>query len=207
VTTLFKEFATAGTAYPALPGVNGMGISGGIGIHRGLGVALHFDAVHYDNTVGLGVTVPSPFFFFNTTTADAPTATTLARDDHAVDMSAVYTVLMSDNRLSVRAFGGPTYFHVTNNMVEIIQYNQLANVVVPINVVAITAFTQREVSGSALGFNAGADVSWFFTRYVGAGGGLRFNRGTVTVLEPLRNKNADLKVGQAQFGAGLRLRF
>jgi hypothetical protein len=205
-TPLFRETSAAATAYPVLADVTGASISGGIGIQHGFGVAIHFDAVNYRSTVGLGVTVPSPYFFNTSAIAGGATATPLERQDRSVDISAVYTVPTLEGHLSVRVFGGPTYFHLTNQMVETIRYTQAAGIFIPINAVTVTGFTQREVSGSSWGFNAGADMSWFFTRHVGVGGGLRFNRGAVTVLEPLTVKNADLKVGHAEFGGGLRLR-
>jgi hypothetical protein len=204
---LYNETVAAAAAYSALPGATDIGISGGITIRHGLGIAVNFEAVNYQSTVGLGVIVPSPYFYNTLATAGTTTATSLARQDRSLDISAVYTVPIRDDRLRVRIFGGPTYFHLTNNMVETIGYNQVANVLVPLNFVAVTSFTQKEVSGSALGFNVGADVSWFFTRHVGVGGGLRFNRGIVTLLEPLSGHNADLTVGGPEFGGGLRLRF
>jgi hypothetical protein len=193
-------------AYPALTGVTDLDLSGGFGIRHGLGVGVHFDGATYQSTVGLGVTVPSPYFFNTLATAGAPTATPLERRDRSVDISAVYTVPTLDDRFNVRIFGGPTYFHLANNMVQTIGYYQVAGVFLPINAVAITSFTQREASGSALGLNAGADASWFFTRYVGVGGGVRFNRGTVTLPEPLTGQNVGLRVGHVEFGGGLRLR-
>jgi hypothetical protein len=203
---LYNETVAAAAAYPALPGATDIGISGGITIRHRLGVALNFEAVNYQSTVGLGVTVPSPYFYNASATAGTTTATPLERQDRSFDISAVYTVPIKDDRLRVRIFGGPTYFHLTNNMVETIGYNQVASRLLPLNFVAVTSFTQKEVSGSALGINVGTDVSWFFTRHVGVGGGVRFNRGIVTLLEPLSGQNADVTVGGAGFGGGLRLR-
>jgi hypothetical protein len=155
----------------------------------------------------LGVTVPSPYFFNTFASAVNVTSAALERHDRALDLSAIYAVPTSDDRLSIHVFGGPTHFSVTSNMVEDIHITQVASSRIPLNSVAIDRYTTKEVSGSAWGFNVGTDAAWFFTRYVGVGGGLRFNSGTVTVLEPNTVQNADLKVGQTQFGGGLRLRF
>ncbi len=92
-------------------------------------------------------------------------------------------------------------------MVSGIHYNQVANPVFPINSVAITTFDSQEVSGSAWGFNAGVDVGWFFDRYVGVGGLLRFNKGTVSLTDPFSGTGVDLKAGHVVFGGGVRFRF
>jgi hypothetical protein len=57
------------------------------------------------------------------------------------------------------------------------------------------------VDGSTWGFNAGVDVAYFFSRYVGAGGVIRLNRGTVTVDDPLTPDAAELSAGHVTFGA------
>jgi hypothetical protein len=176
-------------------------------VSHGVGFAFHFDAVNSQATVGLGVAVPSPYFYNITASAVSVTADTLERQDRSLDFSVVYTLPTRDDRVRIRIWGGPTYFYVTSNMVSSIVYNQAATFRAPLNSVAIANYTQGQVSGFAFGVNVGADVSWFFSRYVGVGGGVRFNRGTVTVLEPLSNQNADLTVGHTQLGGGLRLRF
>ena len=92
-------------------------------------------------------------------------------------------------------------------MVETIRYDQLFLVFLPANAVEVTSFNQREVSGSAVGFNAGADVAFFFTRHVGVGGVVRVNRGTVSVDDPLSSTAVDLTLGQTTIGGGLRVHF
>jgi hypothetical protein len=58
-----------------------------------------------------------------------------------------------------------------------------------------------------LGWNAGAELSVFFSRFVGVGAGFRFNKGTVEIDEPLSLEEADLDVGHATISVGARVRF
>jgi hypothetical protein len=203
----FGEIGTATTAYPALPGITGMKVAGGIGIRGGLGFALGFSSGSYDSIVGLGVRVPSPFFFNTFASAINVTDKALRRRDRAIDLSAVYAVPTPEDRLQIHVFGGPSHFNVTNDMVEDVSIIRTASFRIPVNSVVIDGYSSKKVSGSAWGFNVGADTAWFFTRYVGLGGGVRLNRGTVTVLEPNSVENQDLNVGHAEFSGGLRLRF
>ena len=204
--TLSQETSALAAAYPKLPAVSDIGISGGVGFQRGIGIAARFSGANYKSTVGLGISVPSPYFFNNSASDASVTKTALERRERSFSVSAVYTIPSSD-RARVRIFGGPTYFHVTNDMVSDIEYQQVASSLIRINVVAITGFAHREVSGSTIGFHTGADAAVFFARHVGVGGGLRFATGTVTVAEPLSEVDGDLNVRQVEAGGGLRLRF
>jgi hypothetical protein len=205
VTTISQEAGGGGVGYPALSALNDIDISGGVGLHKGLGMAVHFNGANYSSTVNLAVIVPSPYFF-NTSASDAATsATPLERRERALDVSAQYTIPASD-RVVVRVFGGPTFFRLTNDMVSDIRYLQAASPLIRVNVVAISGFTHQEVSGTSLGVHAGADLSVFFSRHVGIGGGVRLNHGVVNVIDPLSEKSADLKVGHVEAGGGLRIR-
>jgi hypothetical protein len=204
--TISREVAAAAAAYTGIPAYSDLDLGGGIGLHGGLGLGVHVDGATYEGPVGLAVSIPSPYFF-NLNALDArPTSSTVRRQERAVDIGAAYTMSFSD-RVSVRAFGGPTYFHVTNEMVNAVHYNQVASAFIPVNVVAITSFTTQEVPASTLGFHVGADVAMFFARRVGVGGGVRFNKGTAGVTDPLSGEHADLQVGHFEFTGGLRLRF
>jgi hypothetical protein len=204
---LYLQTLTAAAAYPALPSVAGVQLSGGVGIQHGFGVAIHFDAVNYASTAFVGVTVPSPYFYNTPATARALTIPALQRRDQSFDLSAGYTMLPASTRVRVHLFGGPTYFHLSSEMVDTVYYTQDASRVVPINAAAVSSFTQTKVTGSGFGFHGGADVSVFFTRYVGVGGGVRVNRGTVAVVDPLNLQSVNLTVGHTEVGGGLRFRF
>ena len=202
---VFEETGSYSASYPQLAGANGFQIGGGIGLAHGIGIAVTLGEVNYDQQAVLAVTIPSPFFLATPGMAATLTDTTLTRRERSIDFSAVYTIPL--NRVRIRVFGGGTYFHLSNQMVEKVLYTQSAGVFVPTNVVTITGFTQQEPSGFTFGFNVGADVAVFFTRTVGVGGGLRFNQGTVTLTDPLSGQDADFSVGHLVLGGGLRLRF
>jgi hypothetical protein len=206
VTTINLEAGAAAAAYPKLPGANGIDLSGGVRVVGHLGVGVRFEAANYDETVGLGVSIPSPYFFNTVATAGSTTSPPLHRRDRYVDVSAQYSIPIT-NKVTLSVFGGPTYFHVSQDMVSVIHYLQTASSIIRLNAVTIHTFTSQEVSGSTWGGHAGADIAFFFTDHVGVGGGGRYNAGTVKVTDPLSAQQTDLKVGFGEFGAGLRLRF
>lgn len=203
---LFGETASLASAYPDLPSVKGGDIGAGFNIRHGIGFGLHFVGVDYEMPVGLAISIPHPAFFNRSATDSDVTASLLERSDRSVDLFATYT-LPTPDAFRVRVFGGPTYFKVRQDMVSDIRFSQVFNLLGG-NVVDITGFDQREVDGSAWGFNIGVDVGYFFSRHIGVGGGVRFNKGTVDIdEEPLSEEPAELDAGSAVFGGGLRLRF
>ena len=55
--------------------------------------------------------------------------------------------------------------------------------------------------------NVGGDVGFFFSRHVDVGGIVRFNKGTVTLSDPLTDEDVERDASHVSFGGGLRLRF
>jgi outer membrane protein with beta-barrel domain len=205
-TSVFQEQASFASAYPELPSATGGNIAGGFNIHPRIGVGVHFVNISYEMPVGLAVNIPHPLFFNRFATDSDVTDSALERKDRSIDIAAVYTVPTPD-AVRIRVFGGPTHFNVKQEMVSDVYFNQMFNLL-GANVVDITRFDQQRVDGSAWGFNVGTDVAYFFSRYIGVGGVLRFNRGTVEIeKEPLTETPTELKAGHTMIGGGLRLRF
>lgn len=204
--TLFRETASSSVFYPPLPDVTDLALGVGVRISDTVGFGAKLDLQNYDSTPAFTLSLPSPYFF-NTPGVDVAVATDpVTRRDRAVDLHVVFTP-RSPDAVRVRLFAGPTIFHVRNEMVEDLRYSQFASQFFRVNTVSITGFMAQEVGGAALGVNAGADVAWFFVRHVGLGGGVAFNRGRKTVIDPLSGESIDLRLGHVSIGAGLRLRF
>lgn len=206
VVTISQEFGGAAAAYPELGDNADLDVSGGVQFGHGIGVGVHFDMQKYESTVGMAISIPSPYFFNLSATDARPTSSTLERRERALDIGAVYSV-PTPRSLSVRVFGGPTFFSVKNEMVDVIRYDQIASSLLRVNVVTIRTFETQDVKESAIGFHVGGDVGWFFSRHVGVGGGVRLNRGEIDITEPLSGDDEELQVGHVAAGAGLRLRF
>lgn len=202
---MFSETARFKTDYPALPRAIGPGFTGGFTSGAGLGFGFRFLRTAYEYEVGLSAIVPHPLLFARMGTDSDLTQSFLQRNDRAFDLQASYTIPTSP-AVQLRVFGGPTFFQTEQGMVESIRYTQAFNLL-GTNAVNITNYTEETATGSGWGFNGGFDLAGFFSRHVGAGGGLTANRGTVTVTDPFSGGTADLKTGTITFNAGLRLRF
>jgi hypothetical protein len=204
-TTVFSETASSAAAYPRIEGTGqAFEFGGGFRFVPLFGMGVHFDAANIDQVVGLGATIPHPLLFGRAATGIGITDL-LKRQDRSVDIQAIYFIPTPDAWM-VRVFAGPSYFMMKEDRVGIINYNQAFNAF-GANVITLTPPTTQEVDGTGWGVNAGADVGFFFSRNVGVGGTVRFNKGTVTLEDPLSGIDVDRQAGHTNFGGGLRLRF
>ena len=144
--------------------------------------------------------LPHPFYF-NQPRAVTGNAAGLRHQDLAIHAHAMWLLPFSES-VQVALFGGPTFFKVTQQIVTAVQFTDEY----PFDQATYTGVSTVDARGSRFGYNAGTDVSVFFSQYVGIGGLVRFTRGTVQLPSP-RGGEVSIDTGGLQAGAGLRVRF
>jgi Outer membrane protein beta-barrel domain len=175
-------------------------ITAGAGIKGNLGVGYATSYRRQTDHSRISGAVPHPFYFNQARAVSG--VGSLKREDLAFHLAAIWMMPVSE-RLQVSLFGGPTYFRVTQDMVGTVELNEVFPFDQP-EYKGITASSQR---GSRVGYNAGADVSMFFTRRLGVGGLVRYSQGNVEMSVPGGTTKQSIKAGGLQTGAGLRVRF
>ena len=98
--------------------------------------------------------------------------------------------------------GGPSFFNVSQDLVTRVEYTHAF----PFDTATFRSATTDGDSGSAVGFNAGADVTWMFSRLAGVGGGFRYAKAEVDLTASEGNGVA-VDVGGFQALGGLRIAF
>ena len=92
-------------------------------------------------------------------------------------------------------------------MVKEVLYVQTFNPASPQQTITINGATTSQVDAVDVGVHAGTDVTFFFTKIIGVGAGVRYSNGTVTLdQEPLSKLSQDIRVGSTSVFVGLRLR-
>jgi len=77
----------------------------------------------------------------------------------------------------------------------------------PQNAITINGFGSTEATGSRFGGHAGTEVTYFLTKFVGVGAGVRFGFATVKLdEEPLSGIGQDIRVGGTTVFLGVRFR-
>jgi len=173
-------------------------INGGM-VRGTLGVLIGFSAFQSTADADLSGSVPHPFFFNQprALTATVP----LSRTENALHLDVLFRVPLSP-KLDLNIIAGPTIFFLKNDFVSSVSYTDSY----PYDTVTFVSASTIQSSKTAVGFNAGLDVSAWLSRNAGVGGFARFS----TVSVDWQNGGGtitNVDGGGAQVGGGLRLRF
>lgn len=199
ITPRFTSVATATAVYPEVDTIWGWDLSGAFGAGS-FGGGARWLRETYAGAVPVNIRVPHPFNLTFATDTDS-VLNGLDGSQDMIDFHAMYSV--NESRWRFVAFGGPSYFRLTQTMINTVNFTQ-SFVASSVN---ITGASLAETKGNTWGFNVGADGTWFFSRFVGVGAGLRVNRGTVQIIDPLSGDEVDWQVGVTSFVFGPRFRF
>jgi len=203
VITISQELGGGAVAYN-LPRGGAFDVGGGYMFNGRAGVGVSLAGTAHEDTAGLAVSVPHPFFFNASATDATVTNGTLTRTEGAWHIDAML-VAVQTSHFRARVFGGPTYFRAQQDIVSGIKYDQVYQIFARGNVVDITSYNTQPPTASAWGFHGGGDVSAFFNHVFGVGFAVRVSRGTVKLDD--YGGAEGRKVGGVQIGGGLRLKF
>jgi hypothetical protein len=204
----FGEVATFKATYPEPSGSGPFPayLGGGYMVSRLLAVGVSYSRMSRDSAVDVSAEIPHPAFFNAIAAGSGTTGTTLSRRESAVHVSLALVPVRS-NRLEFRLLGGPSFFTLKGDMVSEIEYEQTFDSLAPQSTVTVSGMSTRAASGNAIGFHAGADLTYFVHRFVGVAGGVRYGRATVAVdTEPLSAIRQEFLVGSTTAFLGLRVR-
>jgi outer membrane protein with beta-barrel domain len=154
------------------------------------GVGVGYSAFSNTGSAQGAATIPSPVFF------NQPAAVTINPIDAKHTENNFYIVVAGfvpiTNVIELSVFVGPSFTSVKQDLIN--------SVTVPPGTQDAVPAVQSE-SGTAKGVNVGADISYSFTKLIGAGVFIRYNGGSVD-LPSL----SGVKAGGFQLGIGARLR-
>jgi hypothetical protein len=143
---------------------------------------------------------PHPFFF-NADRTGMWTADALDLREIGVHVSLDLKVIDGD-RFDVSLFGGPTFFDYDQGVIE--NVDVIENY--PYDTIDARVVTSN-TKGGTLGFHAGIDGTWFFSRHVGVGAVFRYAAAQQQNIRIGEGEPFDLDLGGAQGGGGIRIRF
>jgi hypothetical protein len=144
--------------------------------------------------------VPSPIYYDSPRTATA-TVDDLEHVELGYHFQALWMLPITD-KLDVVLSGGPSVFNLEQGVVKSPQITEIGP---PYSSVNMTV-SQTTTTGSQVGFNIGADMTYRFANNVGVGAMIRYASATVSLTSD-GGDTSDVKVGGFQFGGGLRIRF
>lgn len=195
---LNRETATVDTSYPVDAGpLFDAGVS--LRLWKGLGVGGAISRINVDGIVEVEASLPHPLFFQRNRTISGESGG-ITRSETAIHIQAQYQ-LPPFGRLQVVVAGGPSVLDIKQSIATDVNYTESY----PYDTATFVGVDSRQVSGTATGFNVGADLRWMFTRNFGVGGLVRFTRAQVDL--EIDNRTVQVDAGGTHIGAGVRLAF
>ena len=193
-----EEARFSGVHTPA----SGPGFDAGAGVrvagNFALGVAVSYAAG--EGEAAVSARAPHPIFY-NRDRDFSGLAAGLRRQELGVHAQAQYLVPVTDS-LTVTLFVGPTMISLQQDLVADVEFRQEY----PFETASYERAIAGGQSGTGIGFNAGADLAYYFSDVAGVGLLARYSRATVD-LASAAGGTVGVPVGGLQVGGGLRLKF
>jgi hypothetical protein len=195
---VYAETATITTNYDIRRGLSfDSGLLYRLTGNFGVGVALSTFGKKSDASIT--GSIPHPFFF-NTPRTITGTAS-LQRTETVLHIQAAYVVVSKKWDVAIAA--GPSIFNVSQDLVTDANYTE----VYPYDTATFQSAVTTRPSATKLGFNAGVDVGYRFSRSIGVGGLVRFSRATVDFPLAGSASGVSLDAGGPQAAGGVRFYF
>jgi hypothetical protein len=175
-------------------------VGGGVRIWRNLVAQVSYARFEDSRVAAIAGHVPHPFFFDRPRDISGD-STALKQQEQAIHIAAQWT-FPATRHVDVSVFGGPSVYRLKRDLVSDVTYADDY----PYDSATFSAASVENIAKTGVGFHAGADVTWLFTRTVGVGAVVRFTRATLDLDSPANAGTLSLDLGGFQVGGGLRLR-
>jgi Outer membrane protein beta-barrel domain len=201
--TIYDESATI-TSSSTFSSGSLFDVGVGIRIFKNLTVGVGYHQEQNDTEGTVSGQIPSPVVF------NRPRALTgtepLDRKEMATHLNIGWVLPLSE-KVDVMVYGGPSFFRLTQEVINEVVPNETGATASTITATIHTAERKKSVTG----FNVGADATYIVWQNdsvrIGAGGFVRFTQASTDVEMFAGSQPQPTDVGGVQFGFGARLRF
>jgi hypothetical protein len=163
-------------------------------------LALGIGVTHYSGRAPAGVDARLPHPFFDNQFREVSGTVDATRSETGAHFLIGWMVPLTD-RLRLILTAGPSAIGVRQTLVTDVRFAETF----PFDTAEFTGAETRNATNTAIGFNAGADVFWMFTRRLGAGALVQFSHARAKTRAGDHSVSVD--AGGAQAAAGLRIVF
>jgi len=164
-----------------------------------LWVSVQYAKADMKSGASITAVVPHPLLFNAPRTVDG-SINDVAHNEQNVHVDLMYALPV--HAVDVKVMGGPTFFDVEQDFVSAVTVTETY----PFDTATFGSATTKRLSKTAVGFNAGVDISHPLSSHLLIGGLIRYSRADVTFddgdIGPQK-----VKAGGVESGAGVRVRF
>ena len=162
-------------------------------------VGVQFAIAEMKPSASITTVIPHPLVFNASRTVEG-SMNDARHTEQNVHVDLMYALPIQP--LDVRVMGGPTFFNLKQDLVSGVTINESY----PFDTATFASATTKRLSDSAVGFNAGVDISHPLSPHVGIGGLVRYSRGEVKFNDQATGAQT-VKAGGVEVGGGVRIRF
>jgi hypothetical protein len=177
-------------------------IGGSYKVWENIGVGLSYSRVGSTSDATISGQVPHPDFTNSPRTFSAA-ANDLEHAENAIHLQAIWFYQYTD-KIEFSAFVGPSFYTVTQDFNLAPDAGDFTETP-PFNSVTLNNVDIVSLKESAAGFNIGGDASYAFTKSLSGVFSLRYSHASADFN--VDGQTVSLDVGNAQIGAGVRIRF
>ena len=164
-----------------------------------LWVGVQYAMTEMKPSASITAVIPHPMLF------NAPRTVEGSIDDVAHKEQNVHVDLMYAlpvHAVDVKVMGGPTFFNLKQDFVSGVTINETY----PFDTATFAGATTKRLSKTAVGFNAGVDISRALSSHLAVGGLIRYSRADVKFDDAAIGQQT-VKAGGVEVGGGVRVRF
>jgi hypothetical protein len=172
----------------------------GVRVYRRLHVGMSFSLLNDTGTGSITAEVPHPLFFNQKRTMTADIHNVIRKETGAHFQASWTTPPV--NGLEFTFFGGPSIFRTEQTYITQLALG-LDKETYPFDTFAFAGATSDIFKDNITGYNAGVDMTWKFSKHVGAGVLLRYAAGKKT-FTPFGGGPVIVEAGGLHAGGGIR---
>jgi len=177
----------------------GFNAGGAVRLVSQLWAGVQFAMAEMKPSASITAVIPHPLVFNASRTVEG-SMNDVRHNEQNVHVDVMYALPL--HAVDVRVMGGPTFFTVKQDLVTSVAINESY----PFDTATFASATTKQLSESAVGFNAGVDISRALSSHVGIGGLIRYSRGDVKFNDQATGPQT-IKAGGVEAGGGVRFRF
>lgn len=177
----------------------GFNVGAAVRIVSQLWVGVQYATTDMKPGASITTVVPHPLLFNAPRTVEG-SINDVAHNEQDVHVDLMYALPV--HAVDVKVMAGPTFFNLKQDFVSAVTVTETY----PFDTATFAGGTTKRLSNTAVGFNAGVDISHPLSSHLAAGGLIRYSRADV------KFDNADIdhqtvKAGGVEAGVGVRVRF
>jgi opacity protein-like surface antigen len=177
----------------------GFNVGGAVRIVPRFWVGVQYAMADMKTSASISAAVPHPILFNAPRTVEG-SANDVVHNEQNVHVDLMYALPVS--AVDVKIMGGPTFFSLKQDFVSSLTVSETY----PFDTATFASATKKQLSDTAVGFNAGVDISRALTSQFAVGGLIRYSRGDVKFDDPDIGQQT-VKAGGLELTGGVRIRF